>query len=136
MRNKFYTTKSFQEALRGAVKLKGGLDRITDPMIITDEDGIILFANEAVAQRAGFTHGELIGKTPGELWGNNKDESFYEYMWQTIKVDKKPFTATNMVNRRRDGTYYGCDVRIYPVLDDDKNIAYFMGIESNYSDSI
>ena len=135
MRNKTYTNTSLLRAIYKAAEFKGGLDKLTDPMVVTDEDGVILFANDAVSQRTGFFIEEVIGKTPGELWGNQKDKSFYQDMWQTIKIDKKPFTAT-MTNRRKDGTYYGCELRIYHVLDSDKNVLFFMAIESDFIDAI
>lgn len=136
MRSKTYTQEELQKAVEKAEEFKGGFGKITDPMIVTDEDGVILFANEAKLQRSGYETDDLLGRTPGELWGNQKDESFYEYMWETIKVDKKSFTATNMINKRKDGSYYGCDLKIYPILDDNKNINFFVGIETNFSDSI
>jgi len=135
MRTKTYTTDAFLKALYKAAEFKGGLDKLIEPMVITDEDGVILFANDAVTQRTGFTVEEVIGKTPGELWGNQKDKSYYQDMWQTIKIEKKPFTAT-LTNRRKDGTYYGCELRIYPVLDESKNVTYFLGIESDYTDAV
>ena len=135
MRNKTYTTNGFLKALYKAAEFKGGLDKLIEPMVITDEDGVILFANEAVVQRNGFSVEEVIGQTPGELWGNQRDKSFYEDMWQTIKVEKKPFTAT-VTNRRKDGTYYGCELRIYPVLDESKKVVYFLGIESDFIEAV
>src|SRR3989344_7553582 len=114
MRNKTYTKNDFLAELQKADKFKGGFGNLPDPMIITNEEGIILYANEAMIGRTGFPRHEIIGKTPGELWGNQRDESFYQYMWETIKVDKKPFTS-DMTNRRKDGTYYSCELKIYPV---------------------
>lgn len=135
MKNKTYTENDFQQAIDKAVRFKGGFDRISDPMIVTDEDGVILFANEAVLKRTGYSMNEIIGQTPGVLWGNQKDESFYEYMWETIKADKKPFSS-NMTNRRKDGTYYGCEIKIYPILNKNKDIDFFVGMESNFTESV
>lgn len=135
MKNKTYTEEELMKAIDKAHEFKGGFDKIGDPMIVTDEDGVILFANDAVLQRKRFSIDEIIGKTPGVLWGNQKDEGFYEYMWETIKVEKKPFSST-MTNRRKDGTYYSCDLKIYPILNDNKNIDFFVGIETNYTDSV
>ena len=135
MRNKSYTEDDLLKAIDKAARFKGGFDRISDPLIVTDDDGVILFANEAVLQRTGFSEEEVIGQTPGVLWGNQKDESFYEYMWETIKVDKKPF-ASIMTNRRKNGTYYGCEIKIYPILNKNKDIDFFVGIESNFTESV
>ncbi len=135
MQNKTYTTEEFLNALYKAAQFKGGFDKITEPMVITDEDGVILFANEHIVERTGFSIAEIVGKTPGELWGNQKDTGFYEDMWQTIKIEKKPFTAS-MTNKRKDGTYYGCELKIEPILDEKGDISFFIGIELNFSDAI
>lgn len=135
MRTKTYTTDEFLKALYKAAEFKGHLDSINESLLVTDEDGIILFANEVAAQRTGYSVEEIIGKTPGELWGNQNDKSFYENMWRTIKIEKKPFSA-RMTNRKKDGTYYGCELIIYPILDKQGNISLFMGIAFDYMDAV
>ena len=134
MINKNYTKIEFLADLQKADKFRYGFGKLPDPMIITNEDGVILFVNEAMTERTGFSRQEIIGRTPGKLWGNQKDEGFYQYMWETIKVDKKSFTS-DMVNRRKDGTYYGCELKIYPIEDDLGN-SFFVGIETKFNDVI
>jgi PAS domain S-box-containing protein len=100
-----------------------------------DPDGVILYANEAMFQATGYLFNDLIGRTPGEIWGNQRDESFYEEMWHAIKVEKRTFAA-NVLNRKKDGTYYNCDLRIYPVLGEDNDINFFVGITFNFEYAI
>jgi len=135
MRNKHYSIEDFSQAIQKAEEFKGGFDRISDSVLITDEDGVILYANDATFENTGFAREDVLGRTPGELWGNQKDDSFYEYMWETIKIDKKPF-ETVMTNKRKDGTYYGCNLKIYPILDDNEEITFFVGITSNFTETI
>ena len=136
MRNTPHNTSgNFLRASRRASQFKDSFGGIVEPMIVTDENGVILFANKHVVDRTGFSIEEIIGQTPGKLWGNQKDEGFYKDMWKTIKIDKNPFTAT-MINKRKDGTYYGCELKIEPVLDENENISFFVGIESNFIDAI
>ena len=135
MRTKTYAQQTFDQAMGKASRFEANLRSILDPMIITDEDGVIFYVNDILTQITGFDRYEIIGKTPGELWGNQKDKSYYDYMWHTIKVEKKPFIG-NFLNRRKDGTYYSCDFKIYPILDDKKDILFFVGISSNFADAI
>jgi PAS domain S-box-containing protein len=132
---KKYTQEEFLKALQKAAEFKGGLDKITEPLVVTDEDGIILFVNDAVAKRTGFSLDEIIGNTPGRLWGSQHDEGFYRDMWNKIKVEKKYFKAP-VINKRKDGSFYSCELSIYPILDDAGDILFFLSIESNFSDSI
>ncbi len=135
MGNKTYIQKNFINKIYKAIELKTSLGTVLDPMIITDEDAVILYANDAMIQRVGYAIDEIVGRTPGELWGNERDEYFYKDMWQTIKTKKQTFVA-NFTNKRKDGTYYNCDFKIYPVLDDNKNVSFFVGKELNFADSV
>jgi len=135
MRHKTYTTEQFLKVLYEAAEFKSGFDKINEALVITDEDGVILFANEITVKRTGYSMEEIIGKTPGELWGNQNDKSFYEDMWRTIKTEKKPFYG-RVTNKKRDGTYYGSNLTIYPILDKQKNIYLFLGIASDFMDAI
>jgi len=132
---KKYTQDEFLKALQKAAEFKGGLDKITEPLVVTDEDGIILFANDAVVERTGFALEEIIGNTTGRLWGSQQDEGFYRDMWNKIKVEKKHFKAP-VINKRKDGTYYSCEINIYPILDEAGDIMFFLSLESNFSNSI
>lgn len=110
--------------------LKETFDLISDHVIITDPDARIIYANKSVEAQTGYAPEEIIGKNPGKIWGGNMPREFYDDMWKTIKTDKKPFTG-EVKNKRKDGTEYWQEMRIFPVLDDVKNIKYFIGIEPN-----
>ena len=135
MRTKFYTQEEFAQAISKAAEFEGKYNAVLDPMIITDEDGVILYANDALSQVTGFSVNEILGRTPGEIWGNERDQGFYEEMWHTIKIEKRPFSS-NVLNKKKDGTYYNCDLKIYPVLNQNKNINFFVGIVSNFEYAI
>ena len=59
-------------------------------IIITDPDGVVLYANSAVERITGYSEREVLGKTP-RLWGGLMDDELYKKMWHTIKEEKKPF---------------------------------------------
>lgn len=104
-------------------------DLIDDHIIITDPDANIIYANRATEYNTGYSREELIGKRPN-VWGNNMPKSFYEDMWRRIKIDKKPFVG-EVKNKKKDGTEYWQELRIYPVLDEKGEIKMFIGIEPN-----
>ena len=62
--------KKFQMAIEGA----------SDHIIITDHDGIILYANHAVEKITGYSNEEIIGKKAGnkELWGGQMENITYK----------------------------------------------------------
>lgn len=103
-------------------------DLIYDQVIITDKDGYILYANKGVERTTGFTKEEVLGKRPSDLWGGQMSKEFYENMWYTIKVEKKPFVG-EVQGVRKDGTPYWQELHITPILNLDRVIIFFIGIE-------
>lgn len=120
-------TEAFSQEL---IKFKAALDGTSDHVIITDENGIIIYANSAIEKITGFTPNEVIGKKAGikELWGGNMDRKFYERMWQAIKIDKHSFVG-ELNNKRKDGSSYLATTSISPIVNKKGEVAFFIGIE-------
>lgn len=110
--------------------LAEAFDLIDDHVVITDRDGRVIYANYAVQRNTGYRPDEVIGKKPGELWGGNMPKSFYENMWSTISDKKRPFVG-EVKNKKKDGTEYWQEVRIFPILDKYSDVKFFIGIEPN-----
>ena len=108
------------------------LENISDSIIVTDKEGLILYANRALEKITGFKVKEVLGKKAGnnQLWGGLMENKFYEHLWQTIKVRKMTF-ASELQNKRKNGEKYDALLRISPVLDVAKRIKYFIGVEKD-----
>lgn len=119
-----------EELMKEIEPLTGGFDLLSDHVVITDADGIILYANKAVEENTGFSKEELIGRNPGRVWGGQMPKEFYERMWRTIKTDKKPFVG-EVKNVRKNGREYYQELRVFPVLDERGEVRVFIGIEPN-----
>lgn len=107
-----------------------GFDLVSDQIIVSDADANILYLNKAALEATGYTKEEMLGKTPGDLWGGLMSEEFYKEMWDTIKNLKKPWIG-HVKNKRKDGTEYWAELRISPVLDENGNLKFFIAIEPN-----
>lgn len=107
-------------------KFRIAFENSFDHMILTDENGIIQFANDSVTKVTGYSVLEVIGKTPA-LWGGQMTEEFYRDFWKIIKVDKKEYVGV-IRNMRKSGELYIAEVRIIPILSKDKLLG-FLGIE-------
>lgn len=99
-----------------------------EQIIITDQNGTILFANNLTEVITGYSLEEVIGKTPG-IWGGLMPAEFYKEMWRQIK-DEKKIISTTVTNRRKNGEKYMADLRISPVLDVAGEVKFFVGVES------
>jgi len=111
-------------------KFELAVNNASDQIVITDTDGIILYANSALERITGFKVKEVLGKKVGtkELWGGKTNSEFYQKMWKTIKINKKTFSG-ELINHRKDGTNYNVLASISPVLDKKNKVIYFVGIE-------
>lgn len=101
---------------------------MTDQVVVTNPDGVILYANSLVEEITGYPLAEVIGKTPA-LWGKQMPAEFYAALWHQIK-DQKQSACVVVENRRRDGTLYRAQLRISPILDAAGAVKLFVGIET------
>lgn len=111
-------------------KFKIALDGTSDHVVITDPNGVALYANAGLKRITGFSPAEVIGKKVGtkELWGGNMNQEFYEELWRIIKIEKKPFVG-EITNTRKDGTSYQALSSISPILNKHGALEFFVGIE-------
>lgn len=120
-------TKDLADDLK---KFHMAVENASDQILITDAEGIILYANKAAEHITGFSRKEMIGQKAGSkhLWGGNMDKKFYENLWHIIK-DKKDVFVGDIKNSRKNGTIYYSSATISPVLDEHENVIYFVDIQ-------
>lgn len=114
---------------------KIALIHASDHIVLTDPDGTILFANNAVQRITGFAPDEVLGKKAGTkgLWGGLMPTEFYQHMWETIRIKKEEFSG-KVQNRRKTGEIYTAKTTITPVLDEHGEILFFIGIEQDMTE--
>ncbi|PWB39136.1 MAG: hypothetical protein C3F02_00765 [Parcubacteria group bacterium] len=125
-------TAKYVEVAKDLEKFKLAVADASDHIVITDEDGLILYANKAVERITGFKPNDVIGKKAGakDLWGGLMSQDFYKKLWQTIKSQKRTFSG-EINNRRKNGEHYIALASISPVLDEKKRVKFFVGIEQD-----
>ncbi len=111
-------------------KFKLAVDMASDQIVITDADAKILYANLSTKKITGFSVDEMIGKKSGtsDLWGGQMDEKFYKKLWNTIKIKKSTFSG-EITNKRKNGEIYQAYSTIYPIVDTEQNVKFFVAIE-------
>ena len=115
-------------------KFKLAVDGASDGVVITDVEGIILSVNQGAEKITGFPKEEIVGQKAGckKNWGGLQDVPFYENLWSIIKTQKKVYIG-GMENRRKNGEKYEAILHISPILDKDKEVKFFVGIERDIS---
>ncbi|MBF8263296.1 MAG: sensor signal transduction histidine kinase [Parachlamydiales bacterium] len=116
-----------KQQIENLANLKLAVDNAYDHMMITNPDGEVLYANKAAEKLTGYSFEEMKGHSP-RLWGGQMDTDFYKNFWKTIKIQKKVFVG-ELHNKRKNGEVYFAEVRIAPVLDKNKKVKFFVGIE-------
>jgi PAS domain S-box-containing protein len=111
-------------------KFRLAVENASDHIVITDSNGILLYSNKGTENITGFSSSEVVGSKCGskENWGGMMDRDFYRKLWKTIKTEKKSFSG-EMQNKRKDGSTYVASVNISPVLNDKKEVLFFVCIE-------
>lgn len=113
--------------------LKTFFDALPGGFLITDTTSRVVYANESVSQRSGFAVAEIIGKKPGELWGGRMEQGFYQSMWQTIGIKKRPFVG-RVENKKKDGSLVEDTLHIAPLKDLSGKVRYFVELHPNFQD--
>lgn len=109
-------------------KFKLALDNTSDQVIITDKEGTVMYANPAIEKITGYTPEEAIGKKSGALWEMPMTSEYYKAFWHTVKDEKKTFIG-EVQNKRKNGEIYVAAISVSPVLDENGNILFFVGLE-------
>ncbi len=111
-------------------RLKFALDHFADHVVITDSNGLIIYANRAAVEMTGFPLEEMLGKRHGgpDLWGGNMTPDFYQDLWRQVKQEKQVYSGY-LLNRKKTGEFYGAYLRVHPLTTQAGRLRYFAAFE-------
>nr|WP_305906404.1 sensor domain-containing diguanylate cyclase [Methylomarinum sp. Ch1-1]MDP4519085.1 sensor domain-containing diguanylate cyclase [Methylomarinum sp. Ch1-1] len=95
-------------------------------IIITDTDGAILAANDAVSRITGYSKAELVGKNPRAFKSDRHDEEFYRDLWRQITTKNE--WKGEIWNQRKNGEVYPEWLSISAVRDSQGKVQNYIGI--------
>jgi PAS domain S-box-containing protein len=108
------------------------LEAAANAIMITDSEGIIIWANPAFTNLTGYTPEEALGQSPRLLKSGQHDPSFYQDLWSTVLAGH--VWHNDLINRRKDGSLYTEEQTITPVRDDRGEISHFVAIKQDISE--
>lgn len=111
--------------LRNKLFEKENLLEIVDTNVlisITDKNGVIIDASKAFCDFVGYKKEELLGNTHKILKHEDTPNSFYENMWNQIKIGS--VYKSEIKNKKKNGDLYWAKLTITPVIDKDEIINY------------
>lgn len=102
-------------------------------LLVTDENGNIVYVNESVEKISGYKKAELIGKNPRIFKSGLNPPEFYTEMWNNI-LSGKIFNAITP-NRKKNGEIFHVDLKIIPIRLPG-NILRFVAVASDITEKI
>lgn len=99
---------------------------------ITDLQANILYANRAFSKVTGYSSDEVIGKNESILSNHTTPRLAYQALWGRL-LQKKPWSGL-LVNRRKDDSLYLAELSVAPVLDQQGDVIYYLGMHRDSSD--
>ena len=113
--------------------LSAALNAAANAILITDRAGLIQWMNPAFSDLTGYTAAETIGKNPRDLVRSDQHApGLYQTLWETILSGQ--VWRGEMINRRKDGSFYTEDQTITPVRDAQGAVSHFIAVKQDISE--
>jgi PAS domain S-box-containing protein len=100
--------------------------------MMVDLDGCIRDVNVAFERVTGYRRDEVIGQNPRLLKSGLHPATFYEDMWATIAAGGQ--WSGEMVDRRKDGTFFIVETVVSPVRDASGAVEGFVSVQTDVTE--
>ncbi|OPZ07116.1 MAG: Blue-light-activated protein [candidate division BRC1 bacterium ADurb.BinA292] len=111
--------------------LAEALNQADEMIIVTDAAGRIVYVNPAFERITGYRREEALGQTPRLIKSGHHHPSHYQGLWGTIREGR--VWRGHFINRRRNGEMFEQFATITPVLNDQRQVTHFIGVQRDIS---
>ena len=108
------------------------LEAAANALVITDNKGIIEWANAAFTTVTGYAVAEVIGKPCSILKSGKQDNAFYHELWETILAGK--VWHGEIIDQRKDGSHYTEDMTITPLKNEHGEVVHFIAVKQDITE--
>lgn len=128
-------------AIEAALQQRKAMKELTDYkyamdesaiIAITDQEGIILYANENFCRISKFTSAELVGQDHRIINSGYHTKSFIKNLWTTIENGQ--IWRNEIRNRAKDGSFYWVDCTIVPFLNKEGKPYQYLSIRKDITE--
>ncbi len=131
VKNQQSANQKLATELRTTRKLSKVAENSTNAVIITDMNGTIEYVNPSWEKLNGYSLKEVKGKNPDVLQSGKTPKEIYEKMWKRLNAGKT-FSSDEIINKRKDGTEYFCQLSVFPIQEGTTTIN-FVGLQQDIS---
>ncbi|MFY8299057.1 EAL domain-containing protein [Pseudoalteromonas sp. SS15] len=122
-----------QKRAHAKLKTAAAVFNATQEGIMTTNSELEITAiNPAFTRITGYSAADVLGKKPSILSSGKHDKTFYEKMWQTLNDQDQ--WASEIWNRRKDGSLYPEWLSISAVRDEDGHIQQYIAVISDITE--
>lgn len=135
VRGAYLIYEDISDQVRAAESLRlqaTALEAAANAIVITDQEGTILWTNPAFGNLTGYTTEEALGRNQRLLSSGTQSEEFYANLWQTISGGKT--WRGELTNRRKDGSLYTEEQTITPVCSDSGDVTHFVAVKQDITE--
>ncbi len=122
------------EARRDRARLMQAVEQAGEGFILADADGNIEYVNPAFEAITGYSREEVQGRNPRVLQSGEHGPEHYAELWARLRRGQT--WRGRFTNRRKDGSRYLADAVISPVLDDNGQIARYVGVQRDVTEQV
>ena len=105
------------------------LDKTTNIIVITDEEGAIEYVNKAFVKSSRYSYDEAVGENPRLIKSDQHDEEIYKELWETITNNQT--WEGDLINLSKDGDLIYEEAIITPIKIENENSQKFIKIANN-----
>jgi two-component system, sensor histidine kinase and response regulator len=108
------------------------VEQSPESILITDTEGRIEYANQAVTGTSGFSLQELLGRNPRVLGSGRTPRENFTAMWGALQEGRT--RRGEFLNRRKDGTEYIHFATITPIRQADGTISHYLSLQEDITE--
>ena len=105
-------------------RLAQALEQTDDLLLMTDVEGKMIYVNQQLVDKMGYSKEELIGNQTNIFKSGKHSQRFYKRLWDTILSGNK--YSNLIINRTKAGKLIYLDITITPVFDKEGKLESFV----------
>ncbi|MFN8254868.1 MAG: PAS domain S-box protein [Bacteroidales bacterium] len=109
--------------------LSQGVNNSPASIVVTNNEGKIIFVNKRFVELTGYSMEELINHSPSILKSGYHSNEFYKHLWETIMSGKE--WVGEFLNKKKNGELYWESGMISALKDENGKITNFMAIKED-----